>query len=78
VWPWKAQIDTVNNKTWAWSLEKFNDHTITLAEKNYLPQTFEQVTGADAHLVGGITAAALAIVIFLTIETIGNRMGSKK
>ena len=78
VWPWKVQIDTANNKMWAWSMEKLNEHSLSIVEKSHLPQTFERITGTDAHFIGGIAAALFAVVIFLTIETAGKKIGTKK
>ena len=73
VWPWKVQINTANNEIWQWNMEKFNDYSLALVEKNHLPHTFEQVTGVDAHLFTGITLATVAVAIYLTIEIIAKR-----
>jgi putative membrane protein len=78
VWPWKVQVNTANREVWPWSMEKFNDHSLTLMEKNHLPPTFEQVTGVDSNLYWGIAAAILAIAVYMTIETIGKKMEAKK
>ena len=77
VWPWKTQVDMLTNKEWAWSMEKFNDNSLSLLEKTYLPQTFEKITGNPAQIQWAIAAAALAVVFFLTIETIGKKMGQR-
>ena len=73
VWPWKVQINMANNEVWPWNLEKFNDHSLSLVEKNHLPHIFEQVTGVDAHLFTGIVFATLAVALYLTIEIIAKR-----
>ena len=73
VWPWKVQINTATNEIWQWNMEKFNDHSLALVEKNLLPHTFEQVTGVGAHLFTGIALAVAAIAIYLTIEIIAKR-----
>ncbi len=78
VWPWKVQINTANNEIWPWSMEKFNDHSLDLIEKNLLPEAFQSQTGVDAQLTWGIAAAVLAIVIYMTIEAIGSKMESKQ
>ena len=73
VWPWKVQINTANNEVWPWSMDKFNDHTLSLVEKNYLPHTFEQTTGVDAQLFTGIALAVAAVALYLTIEIIATK-----
>jgi len=73
VWPWKVQINTYTNEIWPWNLEKFSDHSLSLMEKNYLPHTFEKITGVDAHLYTGVSFAALAIAIYMTIEMIAKK-----
>jgi len=73
VWPWKIQIDTVTGDKWPWNLEKFNDHTLSLVEKNHLPQMYEQATGVEAHFYTGVAFAAIAVVMYLTIEIIAKK-----
>jgi len=73
IWPWKVQINTANNEMWQWNIEKFNDHSLNLIEKNYLPHTFEQVTGVDAQLFPAIISATVAIVIYVTIDKIARK-----
>ena len=70
IWPWKVQINTANNEMWQWDIEKFNDHSLTLIEKNYLPHSFEKLTGVDAQLFPAIISATVAIVIYIAIDTI--------
>ena len=77
VWPWKVQINSANNEVWPWNMEKFNDHSLSLVEKNHLPHTFEQVTGVDAHLFTGLAFATVAVALYLTIEIIANRQRKK-
>jgi len=78
VWPWKVQINTVTNEVWHWNMERFNDHTLSLVEKNYLPHTFEKITGVDAHLFTGIVFAAVAVTIYLTLVIIEKKRKTKK
>ena len=73
IWPWKVQINAATNEIWPWNMEKFNDHSLSLVEKNLLPHTFEQVTGVAAHLYTGIILATVAIAIYLTIEIIAKK-----
>jgi len=73
VWPWKIQINTLTGDKWPWNMEKFNDHSLSLVEKNLLPQKFEQVTGVDAHFYLGLAFAAIAVGIYLTIEIIAKK-----
>ena len=78
VWPWKVQIDNVTGEMWPWSIAKFNDYTLSLSEKNFLPDTFQAQTNVDSQFVWGLAAAVLAIVIFMTIETIGAKIGKNQ
>jgi len=74
VWPWKVQIDTFTNEILgAWNMKRFENTKIILAESNYLPNTFETVTGDDAKLFWGLLSAALAITIYLTLEYIARK-----
>jgi len=75
VWPWKVQIDAANNNAilGAWNMERFKDHSLKLVESNHLPNTFEQITGVDAKLYLGLLSAALAIIIYLTLEYIAKK-----
>ncbi len=78
VWPWKVQIDTATNNLWPWSMEKFNDHSLDLVEKNLFPAAFQQQTGVDAQFIWGVVSAALAIAIYMGIEAIGKRIEARK
>ena len=73
VWPWKVQINTVTGDVWPWNLEKFNDHSLSLTEKNLLPGAFEKATGVDAHFYTGAAFAALAVALYLGIEMIAKK-----
>jgi len=77
VWPWKVQMNTANNEVWPWNLEKFNDHSLSLVEKNLLPHTFEKVTGVEAHLFTGLIFAAMAVALYLTIEIIAKKKSAR-
>ncbi len=77
VWPWKVQIDTVTNKTWQWSIEKFNDHSLHLIEKNLLPNAFTVQTGINAQFTWAIIMAVLAIVIYWGIEYAAGKLSVK-
>jgi len=78
IWPWKVQVNTLTGEMWQWNIEKFNDHSLSLIEKNYLPHTFERVTGVDAQLLPAIISATVAIVLYTTIDTIarGKKSGA--
>ena len=73
VWPWKVQTNPATNQSLQWTMERFSDHSQQLVESNHLPHVFEEMTGVEANLYVGIAAAAAAIILFKTIEIIGNR-----
>jgi len=73
IWPWKVQIDTVTGEIWQWNIDKFNDHSLTLIERNHLPHAFEQVTGMEAQLLPAIISATVAIVIYTTVDVIARK-----
>ncbi len=77
VWPWKVQINTATNEMWPWSMEKFNDHNLTLIEKNLSPNAFDAAfakSGTDAQLLWAIGMAVAAVAIYMTLEAIGRKM----
>jgi putative membrane protein len=73
IWPWKLQIDTVTGNTSAWNMENLKDPALNLIEKNLLPHTFEEVTKVDAHFYTSLAFAAVAVVLYLTIEMFAKR-----
>jgi len=73
IWPWKIQVNTVTGEQYAWSIEKFNDHSLTLTEQNLLPQTYETITGASANVLPAIISALAAIAIYMIIDTIARK-----
>jgi len=77
IWPWKLQIDTRTGDSLAWNMENLKNPALNLVEKNLLPHTFEQVTGANAHLFTGIVFAMMAVALYLTIEIIAQRQRKK-
>jgi putative membrane protein len=73
IWPWKIQVNTVTGEKYAWSIEKFNDHSLSLTEQNLLPQAYENITGASANLFPAILSAMAAIAIYIAIDTIAKK-----
>jgi putative membrane protein len=73
IWPWKIQIDTATNLSWQWSIERFNDTSLSLLEKNMLPHTFAQMLGTDAQLFYAIVSASIAIAIYVIIDLAAKR-----
>ena len=73
IWPWKLQIDTVTGDSSAWNMENLKDPDLNIIEKNLFPHTFEEVTKVDAHFYTSLAFAAVAVVLYLTIEMFAKR-----
>lgn len=59
VWPWKEVTETFIDR---------HGEVKTLAENNILPQTFEQINGTNAFLLGAILLAIIGFALIFVIE----------
>ena len=65
VWPWKQTL------TWR---ENSHGAMEPMQQANLLPANYEALTGAPSHWLGGLALMAVAVVLVLGLEWIGQRM----
>src|SRR5690606_8011347 len=65
VWPWKQTL------TWR---ENSQGAMEPMQQTNLLPGSYESLTGAPSHWLGGLALMLAAVVVVLGLEWIGQRM----
>jgi putative membrane protein len=64
VWPWKEVTETLTDH---------HGELKTISDRNILPETFEQITGNEALLMGAILCAILGFAIIFVIEGLSKK-----
>jgi len=64
VWPWKEVTETFIDR---------HGEIKTLAERNILPRSYEQITGNEALIIGAILLALVGFALIFVVEGIGKR-----
>lgn len=69
VWPWKEVTQTIIDR---------HGELKPVAERNILPEAYEQITGNEAFLLFAIVCAVVGFSLIFIIEGIGKKMSKQK
>ncbi len=65
IWPWKEITETFTDR---------HGEVKTLADRNVLPATFEQITGTDSLLLAAISLAVIGFALIFVVEGVSKKL----